>query len=167
VKLHFLKGDRGKVLAGLLLALLAAAGIVTGREKPAVEVREPRNVAPPAAKAAPAPTLDLSALQPREAAAVRSDPFAPRSFKQPAPHARARAEAPPSAPPLPFKFAGRLTQDGKTEVFVLRGEEMISIAPGHKIDDEYRVEAVSDTSIAFTYLPLKTRQSLELEETGG
>jgi len=68
------------------------------------------------------------------------------------------------APPLPFRYMGRLTENGKTEVFVLRGEDIVSIAPGQKIDADYRVERITETAISMTYLPLKTRQSLELAQ---
>ena len=68
------------------------------------------------------------------------------------------------APPLPFRYMGKLTQNGKTEVFVLRGDDIISIAPGQKIDADYRVEGITDSAISMTYLPLKTRQALELAQ---
>jgi hypothetical protein len=79
-------------------------------------------------------------------------------------HAAVAAPPPPpapSAPALPFRYFGKLTQDGKTEVYVMRGDELVSIAAGRNIDDEYRVESISDTAIGFTYLPLKAKQSLE------
>jgi len=79
----------------------------------------------------------------------------------------AAAPTAPSAPPLPFAYAGKLIHDGKTEIFVTRGNEFISIAAGQKIDDAYRVDAIGESSIRFTYLPLKTRQSLELGEENG
>ena len=95
--------------------------------------------------------------------------FAALSFAPPLPPRRVVREKaePPQAPPLPFRYAGKLTQGGKTEVFVVRGEEIISIAAGQNIDAEYRVDELGPERIAFTYLPLKTRQSLELEEDGG
>ena len=46
-------------------------------------------------------------------------------------------------------------------------QNMISVAAGQKIDAEYRVDSISASSIRFTYLPLKTLQSLELSEAGG
>jgi hypothetical protein len=165
MKLTFLKRDIPRRPLAIALALIAAAGVVAGREKPAMEVVESRPAL--ARNAAALPEIDLGKLKRAEAAAPQNDPFAPRSFAPEAvPQARSAAQA-PTAPPLPFTYAGRLTQDGKTEVFVLRGEEIISIAAGQKIDAEYRVDAVSESRIAFTYLPLKTHQSLELTEAGG
>jgi hypothetical protein len=66
------------------------------------------------------------------------------------------------APALPFQYFGRLTENGKTEVFVMRGEELIALAAGQTIGD-YRVEQVAEASISFTYLPLKMKQTLDLQ----
>jgi len=151
------------------LVLAAAASMVAGREKPAPEVVQvtPRPIRPAAAAS---PDIDLTKLERAALAAPGNDPFAPKSFAPPPPPAPvARASAPPqppSAPPLPFVYAGKVTQDGKTEVYVTRGDNLISIAPGENIDAEYRVDAVTASSISFTYLPLKTVQSLELEAGG-
>jgi hypothetical protein len=153
------------------LALVVAATVVGGREKPALEPAEAAGAARPA-RPAPAAELDLTRLERAQAAAPRNDPFAPRSFAEaparPRPaRARAQPAAPePGAPQLPFTFFGRLVENGRTEVFVMRGEELISVAAGQQIDGEYRVDAVNRASIAFTYLPLKARQTLELPEAG-
>jgi hypothetical protein len=91
----------------------------------------------------------------------QNDPF--KSFVPQAPAAVAMPNVPakPAAPPLPFQYFGRLTEKGKTEVFVMRGEELLSIAAGQKVGD-YRVDKVTDSSISFTYLPLKMKQTLDL-----
>ena len=155
----------------IALGLVTAASIVIGREKPALEVVESR---PARAKnTAAAPEIDLDKLKRIAAAdAPQNDPFAPRSFA-PAPRARAGASAaaapaPRTAPRLPFTYAGWVSQDGKTEVYVQRGEELISIAAGQKIEPDYRVDSITDSSIGFTYLPMKTHQALaRVEPEGG
>ena len=159
---------RSVLLAGAgALVLAAAVSMVAGRERPVPEVVQA--VQPKRTSAAP-PEIDLAKLERSAPAAPASDPFAPKSFAPPpAPAVRARAERPqpPSAPPLPFVYAGKVTQDGKTEVYVTRNDDLISVAPGENIDGEYRVDAITASSIRFTYLPLKTVQSLELGEAGG
>jgi hypothetical protein len=158
-----------KRLAALAAAaLIAAVGVFARDDAPS-----PQTVAsaPSAPSASAAPVdIDLAKLERPQSAAPASDPFAPKSFAPPAPaqpgKAVARAAA-PSAPPLPFQYFGKWVADGVAEVFVMRGEELISVAEGRTIDGEYRVDAVTPKRIAFTYLPLKTRQSLELEEAGG
>jgi hypothetical protein len=89
----------------------------------------------------------------------------PVGFAQPAiaraqPAARpARAEAPP---PIPFRYIGRMIEDGKLEVFLVRGEEHFSVAAGDMLGADYRVEAVTDSEVVLVYLPLNARQSLPL-----
>jgi hypothetical protein len=168
MKNALLKTKTAKAAGIVALALVAIAGVVTGREKPALELIEPK-AAKTETNAVAAADLDLEKLQRNAAAPTGADPFAPRSFAPAVRQAARAASAPaePTAPPLPFAYLGRLTQDGKTEVYVLRGDELISVAAGQKIDEQYRVEALSESSIVFTYLPLKTRQSIELVQAGG
>lgn len=124
---------------------LVAAGLVTGREKPAIQlIRETVQAA--AEQCEPAPFVAVSLAPP------------------PKPQARpqARPQAKPSAPPLPFRYMGSVIADGKLEVFVLRGDELLSVAPGEELGGNYRVESVTPSEIVFTYLPLNLRQALPL-----
>lgn len=156
-----------KRAAAVVVALVAAAGVVAGREKAAIEVSEAKAPRAEAAQVAEL-DIDLGKLHRAEAAAPQNDPFAPRSFAPPQRAAATDAPAAaPTAPSLPFRYAGKLIANGKTEIFVMRGEDLISIAAGQKIDGEYRVDAITESSIRFTYLPLKTRQSIDLAEANG
>jgi hypothetical protein len=136
-------------------ALALAAGMVAGRERPTVELLQER--APQVADDG----IDLSRLNRGEASQPQSDLFARRNFAPEKQQAKAVAEK-PAAPPLPFKYFGRLTENGKTDVFVMRGEDLLAVAAGQTLG-EYRVDAVSESSISFTYLPLKTKQTLGLQ----
>lgn len=82
--------------------------------------------------------------------------YAPLNF------AIAPAVAAPQAPPLPFRYVGRLVQNGKSEVLVMRGSMLHSIAEGDEIDGEYRVERITGATIHFTYLPGRIKQNLDL-----
>lgn len=62
-------------------------------------------------------------------------------------------------PPLPFRYVGTLRDKGKLEVLLMRGAQLHSVAPGDSIDGEYRVDALTDSTISFTYLPLETKQT--------
>jgi hypothetical protein len=151
-----------KRAALVVLALAAVVGVVTGREKPAVELIEAK--APRSEPVVANSDINLDKLHRAETGAPQNDPFARLSFASaPAPQQQASAPPPaPSAPALPFRYFGKLTEKGKTEVYVMRGDELISIAAGSRLDNEYRVDGISDTAIEFTYLPLKTKQSMEL-----
>ena len=148
----------------VVVALATLAGVVTGREKPALELVEVK--APRAAASSADAGIDLDKLSRREAMAPHSDPFARRSFAAPAPQAAAPAPEAPAVPPLPFAYFGKVIENGKTEVYVMKGDELLAIAPGHKIGD-YRVDAISDATIRFTYLPLKAQQSMDLPPANG
>jgi hypothetical protein len=144
-------------IAIIAAAVILVAGVVAGRERPTLELIETRSAAVQADDG-----INLEKLQRGEPAAPQSDPFArPESEQHAAAAQPARVEK-PSAPPRPFKYFGRLTENGKTEVYVMRGDELLTIAAGQNIG-EYRVDKVSEASIAFTYLPLKTKQTMELQ----
>jgi hypothetical protein len=68
----------------------------------------------------------------------------------------------PPAPPLPFRYIGRVVQDGRVEVLLLRGAQHFSVAAGDTLGAQYRVERVSEAEVVFTYLPLNIQQSLPL-----
>lgn len=144
-----------KRAAVIAAAVTVVAGVVAGRERPSMEIIHER-VKPVADDG-----IDLARLQRPEASVPRSDPFA-RNFGQEKPAQVSTVVEKPVAPPLPFQYFGRLTENGKTEVFVMRGEELLAIAAGQKIGD-YRVEQIADASISFTYLPLKMKQTLDLQ----
>jgi hypothetical protein len=154
------------------LLVIAAAGlvasVVTGREKPSLAVAEPAARIPSRIQVQQVieqQDLDLAKLERHADEGARADPFASRSFaaaRAPGPAQKASVAPPPVAPPLPFQYFGKLTENGKTEVYVMRGEELISIARGQTIGAEYRIDQVSDSSISFTYLPLKMKQNMDL-----
>ena len=141
-------------------AVVLVAGVVAGRERPALDLIQEHGTESSRARAPADDGIDLGKLQRGESPAPKSDPFA-RKEAAPAQPQKAAAEK-PSAPPLPFQYFGRITENGKTEVFVMRGEELLSVAPGQNLGD-YRVDKIGAGSIAFTYLPLKTKQILDFQ----
>ena len=146
-------------LAVSIAALVLIVGVVAGRERPALELIQER--APKVAAADDG--IDLDRLRRGESSLPQTDPFA-RIGGTPAPQKQAAPapEAKPQAPALPFRYFGKLIENGKTEVFVMRGDDLVAVAAGQTVG-EYRVDQVGERSISFTYLPLKTRQTLELQ----
>jgi hypothetical protein len=146
-----------KNAAIIAAAVTVVAGVVAGRERPSLEIIQER------VKPVTDDGIDLARLQRSEATVPQNDPFA-RNFGQPKPAQVSNAPVveKPVAPALPFQYFGRPTENGKTEVFVMRGEELIALAAGQTIGD-YRVEQVAEASISFTYLPLKMKQTLDLQ----
>jgi hypothetical protein len=167
--------DRKQAIRAALpvLALALIASVVTGREKPsepaAAAAAQPsaRIDARVSAKAAAEQELDLTPMfrQVEEAKVdPANNPFARRSFGAPGQQAQPAAApaAPPSAPALPFRYVGKALEDGKLSVFLMRGDDSFSVSGKQKLDEQYRIDKVTETSVAFTYLPLNTRQVLDI-----
>lgn len=150
-----------KVLV-LVAVLGALASVVAGRERPSSQPA--RESAPRLERrAALAGDIDFAKLQARVDEGAKADAFARRDFAPIVPAAEAQPQAPGkrTAPPLPFKYLGRMTDGDKLEIFLEQGQEFIAVEPGQRIG-EYRVDKVTEDQIVFTYLPLKTKQTLVL-----
>ena len=141
---------------GLAVTVLAfLASVVAGRERPTMTV-----ISEPAAQ-----TIDLSRLErpaPPASAGARPavDPFAPKNFAPP-PIQSGAPRAKPEAPALPFRYLGKLIEDGKLSVFLANGGESLAVTAGARIGD-WRVDKVTENEVQFTYMPLKTKQTLPL-----
>jgi hypothetical protein len=152
-----------------VLALVLVASVVTGREKPAAVSPEPVKRLNAKIEVSDA-DLDVERLKRPEReegrVAAAADPFARHSFSSPQ-EARAAEGAPaaaPQAPQLPFTYLGKVIEDGKLSVFLARGEDSYSVRAGkrQKLDDQYRVDKVTESSVTFTYLPMNTKQTLDI-----
>ena len=160
---------KGLLRIGAPVAALALIAVVaTGRERPSVPApAEPARQVD--ARVRVPEDLDLDKLfraEGDEAAKPAADPFARQSFAAPQ-----AAEAPaqpqrPEAPPLPFRYVGKMIEDGKLAVFLSRGEDSYTVSQGRKhgqkIDAQYRVDKVTENKVVFTYLPLRTKQTLDI-----
>jgi hypothetical protein len=142
-------------IAFVVLSLALLAGVVVGREKPAeVFFNEHKSTSNQ--------DFDISRLEARAAEAPANDPFAKRSFGAPQQAERAALQAKPEAPALPFRYMGKVIENGKTEILLLRGDEHFAVAAGGKVGGEYRLDKVTASTLTFTYLPMKTKQNLEI-----
>jgi len=139
----------------VIAAGLVAASVVAGRERTA-EVVQP--VARIDTRIRAAEDIDLTKLERADSDKPAADPFARNSF---APPQAAAKPAKPVAPELPFRYVGKLIEDGQLSVFLSRGEESLAVKAGQTIG-EYRVDKVTESEVTFTYLPLKTKQTLPL-----
>ena len=154
----------------VVVALVALAGVVTGREQ------APEVVAPAerreAQAAPPVEELDLKWIvrERRERSiqdlfenprpAVPAVPPAP----PPAPVAETKPEPPPapSAPPLPFAYLGQMQNGERLIVYLVRNQEMLLAEEGQTLEPGYKVEGVTDSAVHFVYLPLGTKQVLAI-----
>jgi hypothetical protein len=147
-----------------LLVLLAS--VVTGREGAPVPRLQREPAKAPAAPPAAADVLDeLKLVRQRRAGSVQ-DLFPGQAPVAPAARpVNARVEPPPVpvAPPLPFSYLGRMKNGERALVYLRKnGQGMVIAESGATIDNLYRVESISDSAVDFTYLPLGTKQALNL-----
>lgn len=159
-------------LAGALLATLLAAQWVSGEEGEAgpealpesaearnfrKEASAGRNAAENEAAENEAGELDLERLERRKFSAQAGDIFGQRSWVPPP---RSEPPRPPSPPPMQFRYLGKVVEGNETRVFLALGERNYIVRPGESINNQYRLDEVSDHGITFTYLPLNARQML-------
>jgi hypothetical protein len=168
--------QRWAVLITMLTAALSAAAWVRDGDKAAdaqvveAPVRQAR-----AASGTPMRTeqveerVHLEKLHVRATAQRADDAFAPRSWRKTATKAQAAANAaviaqPPSAPPLPFVYMGKLLSEDAHAVFLTLGERNLIVHEGDVIDAIYRVDKLSDAGLTFIHLPSGIQQNLPIGE---
>lgn len=78
-----------------------------------------------------------------------------RSLEQP-------PEPPPAAPPLPFTYFGRMSEAGGITVFLNGAGRNHAVRVGDVLDERYRIEAIDESELVVTYLPLQQRQTLRI-----
>lgn len=149
------------ILLGLALAATFAAVLldwpVPRAASQALAVANP--AAPPAQAAAQdgAPVPQETAPLRERYEAQSADAFAPRSWLPPPPPPPKPAA--PKAPPLPFKFLGKVMQEGEVMAFLGQGARTHLVRAGDTVAD-YRVDAVTATEMTLVYLPLDETQRL-------
>lgn len=175
---------RRAVLAGMVvLVLVASAG--AGKQTAAPELvdavyREPKS-APLVHRAAPPATsegIDLSLLARRKPAPANRDLFAKRSFYVPPPAPPPPPEPvavappppppapPPTAPPLPFTYMGKMTDDPTAPLyFLVKNGTLYHVKVGDVIEGTYRIDSVAGASLRIIYLPLDMPQLLSMGDS--
>ena len=93
----------------------------------------------------------------RPIASVSQSFFAPRQNTPPPVAAPPPA---PVAPPLQFKYVGKVIEGNRTSVFLSIAENNYVAKEGERIDANYRLDRIRDDVIEFTYLPLGIKQTL-------
>jgi hypothetical protein len=153
------------ILGGLVLAIAATAAVLL-QERFAPSGTAPQASAPaavPASGAKPAPG-PFAALPSRETMGrPAGEPFGSH-VRTPPPSRAAPAPAPvaPSAPPMPYRVAGLMVQDGVAQVVLAKGDRVLTVREGETLDDGYRVEAIKPDGVTLVYLPMNARETLPL-----
>lgn len=120
---------------------------------------ERRDGMPATAKGA-LPSLRLEQLETRVFAEMKADLFAAKSWYVPPPRLAAAETHKP--PPLPFVYAGRMIQAGRTIVFLSLNNSSQVVHAGDVVDKTWRVDDITATRMKMTYMPLNESQTLAL-----
>jgi hypothetical protein len=78
------------------------------------------------------------------------------------PSAQPVAPPTPVAPPLPFRYLGVMSPNGKPLIILGRGEEVLMASAGQHLDGQYRVERISDAAVEIIFVPLNATQRLAI-----
>lgn len=163
--------QRRWLLGGALLLTVAAAASVDSQDeadggvvladstKVRAQHRQPERVA------SAEPTLDVLVDKLQRPALPENvkDMFAAKSWYVPPP--APKIQPPPSAPPLPFVYIGKMKEDGeKVTVFLERQSRIYLVHEGDAIDSNYRVDKVAAPLMTLTYLPLDIKQTVQIGE---
>src|SRR3989442_2760231 len=145
-----------KVLAGIAF-VSALASVVAGREQPSfAPAHEPRVDT----KLQTREDIDLAKLEARVDEGAKVDAFAPKNFSPVVPP-QAGPTGKREAPALPFRYIGKMVDNGRLAVFLQNGADSYTVTEGERVGD-YRVDKISQAGIPLTHLPMHTQQTLPL-----
>jgi hypothetical protein len=154
-------------LAATLLATWYAAGLDgTAEDDLAADLVAER----PRPSPGPAPVAESASAEAPEpaeptAVALRMEPpladlMPAHSWQPPPPPVAAAPPAPPpSAPPLPFRYLGRLEEGAQVAVFLAEGTQTRVVRQGDRLA-QYRIDEITPQGMRLTYLPLNETQRL-------
>lgn len=145
----------------IALAATLAAAFWPAREDPvAVVERAERPPAPAAdtrvAMPAPSPAGVAARMAEMQGNLFPAQTWAP----PPPPPPKPLPPPPPSPPPLPFQYLGRWIDDGKLTLFLAQGEQPVPVHVGQVLSGTWRVDAITEREVRFTYLPLDMQSTL-------
>ncbi len=100
---------------------------------------------------------------------LRTNPFAPRAEPSPPPAVPApQVEGPapgPEVPPMPYRFAGKVTYGGKSRVALTAGDRIHLVVEGETVDGGYVVHRISPETVTLVYTPLGISHELAYVQT--
>jgi hypothetical protein len=158
----------GIALVATLIAMRWADGqdetVARPAREQAAQAAAPRAATPRGADAVP--PLDLSGLNARTPNRSDRDLFPAIDWSQVAraeelrrnPPSRPAPPPPPQAPPAPFKYMGKMIEDGRTTLFLVQGERNLVVREGETLQGTWRVDRIADDAMTLTYLPLGKAQ---------
>jgi hypothetical protein len=163
---------RGPILVALMLSVsLTLAPSVRAEESQSSEVVLPTtrvlSSRSEGGKRAALPALQMNKLSRADITEPKHNPFAGKSWFIPSPlspvASTPKEVASPSAPSLPFNYMGRIQEEGgPVVVFLTQDSKAYAVREGGAVDQSYRLESISPTQLILVYLPLNTKQTLNV-----
>ena len=159
---------------GVALVMILLAAVVSGDSEDGRAVVQPvfKQQANEPTRGTTAPTgilarLDLERLNRKMSEIEPVDAFAPRTWQAPPPPPKPEPAvvkpSAPVAPQLPFTYFGQFVDStGAVLVYLHRSGQVHVVKQGETIDDQYRLDAITETQLEFVYLPMKQRQALSI-----
>lgn len=123
---------------------------------------------PAAAAAAPAVGPLPNELPRTTLVAAQGDPFNSQALAPPPPPPVPLTLPPPVpvAPPVPppaYRFLGAMTDPGGQRfVFLVKGDQEVSVQPGTQLDDGYQVVALTPTEVQLRHAASDTKASIAI-----
>jgi hypothetical protein len=68
------------------------------------------------------------------------------------------------APPLPYRYLGKLQEQGHLVVFLDNNSRPIPVKGGEVLDGQWKVEEITPRQVRFTYIPLAQTATLSIGE---
>jgi hypothetical protein len=68
----------------------------------------------------------------------------------------------PVAPPVPYRFVGKVRKGAEEEILISKGDAVFPVKTGDVLDGMYKVEAISAERIELVYVPLGTRDRIAI-----
>lgn len=157
--------SRQAILFVLLVATLAASWYVNREEEADVAPEVLDAVVRPAEsrRASAQPALVAEAL-PARFPGGGADLFPAESWLPPPPpvlREEPPPPPPPMAPPLPFKYLGRWSDELGETVFLAQGDTLVTARAGQRLA-AWRLDKVGAHSLEFTYEPLNQSRQLRM-----
>ncbi|MFW5450506.1 MAG: hypothetical protein ACKE9I_02805 [Methylophagaceae bacterium] len=70
-----------------------------------------------------------------------------------------------TAPALPFKYIGKLSEGDVVKIFLLKGEALHIVSEGDTVDKHYQLKHVDEQQLSWLYLPLNITQKMSIGQT--
>jgi hypothetical protein len=88
--------------------------------------------------------------------------FGAQSWQAKMPQRAAKPMA-PRVPAMPYRYAGKVLHEGRTKVYLAKGNEVFPVRKGETLDGAYRVQSIEKTQIRLLYLPLGRVQTIPVD----